>query len=151
MYAPAVRFHAVAVVGLIALVAGAAGAQPARAPADKPDWRAPGGGARGVALRGRRLAAEDRAGRQPHDSLGHAADDQARETGTAVRADHDQIRVRLGGGLHDALGRHAGLQERAGAEPATAAGRHAIGQLLLDPPPLVFPHALDLDDGDLRV
>jgi len=35
--------------------------------------------------------------------------------------------------------------------PATAAGRHAIGQLLLDPPPLVFPHALDLDDGDLRV
>src|SRR2546430_16551820 len=44
MYAPAVRFHAVAVVGLIALVAGAAGAQPARAPADKPDWRGTGGG-----------------------------------------------------------------------------------------------------------
>ena len=42
MYAPAVRFHAVAVVGLIALVAGAAGAQPARAPAGKPDWRGTG-------------------------------------------------------------------------------------------------------------
>jgi len=40
MYAPGVRFPAVVVVVLIAVVAGAAGAQPA--PADKPDWRGTG-------------------------------------------------------------------------------------------------------------
>jgi len=40
MYAAAVRFPAVVVVVLIAVVAGAAGAQPA--PADKPDWRGTG-------------------------------------------------------------------------------------------------------------
>ncbi len=39
--------------------------------------------------------------REAHDFLGHAAEKEVRDASAAVRADDDQVRVRLGGDGHD--------------------------------------------------
>ena len=60
---------------------------------------------------------EHRAGRQLDHALRHATEEEARETGAPVRADHDQIRALALRGAHDLLERDP-LGEDGGDPPA---------------------------------